>query len=239
MLLYTHHWAPSVGGVETITTTLAQGLATRMEAVGEDKINLTLVTQTPAGDMDDSLLPFRVVRRPKLGHLIRLVRSSDLIQAAGPALLPLVLGFLLRKPTVIEHHGFQAVCPNGQLHFQPTQQPCPGHFMAGRYQKCLSCNRKSVGLAKSFRMLLSTPVRRWLSNRAATNVMPTDWLASSLKSVRMKTIHHGITLSSALVTPANTSVVTFAFQGRLVTTKGVRVLLEAVGQLHQEGRDVL
>ena len=152
ILLYTHHWAPSVGGVETITTTLAQGLATRMQAVGEDKINLTLVTQTPAGDMDHSLLPFRVVRRPKLGHLIRLVRSSDLIQAAGPALLPLVLSFCCVNQPLSSITAFRlSVRMASSISSQPRNL-ARAISMAGRYQKCLSCNRMSAGLAKSFRI---------------------------------------------------------------------------------------
>jgi glycosyltransferase involved in cell wall biosynthesis len=52
----------------------------------------------------------------------------------------------------------------------------------------------------------------------------------------MKTIYHGLSLASPAVL-GNASVVTFAFQGRLVTTKGVRLLLEAAGQLHEEGRE--
>lgn len=235
LLLYTHDWAPSVGGVETIMASLADGLATRHQAPGENTIHVTLVTQTPASAMDDSALPFRVVRRPSVREMIRLVRSADVIHAAGPVLLPLVLALLLRKPIVVEHHGFQAVCPNGQLLFQPAQAPCPGHFMARRYHKCLACNRKSDGIVKSFRMLLLTPVRRWLTNRATINITPTNWLASTLKLNRMKTIHHGISPASPGVT-ANTSVVTFAFQGRLVTTKGIRLLLEAASMLHAEGR---
>lgn len=235
VLLYTHCWAPSVGGVETISMSLAEGFATRQPVSGEDAIHVTLVTQTPAGAMDDSHLPFRVVRRPALRDLIRLVRSADLIHVAGPALLPLFLSFFLRKPLVVEHHGFQAICPNGQLLFQPTQELCPVHFMARRYDKCLACNRRSGGLPQSFRMLLLTPVRRWFSNRASTNITPTNWLASMLKLNRMKTIHHGISPFSPVVL-GKTSVVTFAFQGRLVTTKGVRILLEAAGQLHDEGR---
>ena len=235
LLLYTHDWAPSVGGVETITASLAEGLATRQPATGEDAIRVTVVTQTLAGAMDDSLLPFRVVGRPSLREIIRLVRSAGLVQVAGPALLPLFFAFVLRTPVVVEHHGFQAVCPNGQLLFQPAQAPCPGHYMARRYHKCLACNRKSDGTAKSFRMLLLTPVRRWLTNRAIINITPTNWLASTLKLNRMKTIHHGISPAPPGVT-ANTSVVTLAFQGRLVTTKGTRLLLEAAGMLHAEGR---
>jgi len=235
LLLYSHYWTPSVGGVESITMSLAEGLAKWPPVPGGDLIRITVVTQTLAGVMDDSLLPFRVVRRPALRDLIRLIRTTDIVQVAGPALLPLVLAILFRKPVVVEHHGFQAICPNGQLLFQPVQAPCPGHFMARRYHKCLACNRKSVGPEKSLSMLLLTPLRRWLSNRATMNITPTDWLATMLRLNRMKSIYHGISPTPPVIA-VKASVVTFAFQGRLVTTKGLRVLLEAAAQLHEEGR---
>jgi glycogen(starch) synthase len=235
ILIYTHAFPPDVGGQETIVMDLARGIAQSTSSVSFETVELTIVTPVPANGMDDSVLPFRVVRQPSLRVLFRSFSSADLIHLAGPAFLPMILALLLRKPAVIEHHGFQAICPNGQLLFQPAQAPCPGHFMSRRYHKCLACNQKSVGLAKSLRMLLLTPMRRWLSNRASTNITPTGWLASLLKLNRMKMIHHGISPTSP-VAPGNPSVVTIAFQGRLVTTKGVRILLEAAGQLHDEGR---
>jgi glycogen synthase len=105
LLIYSHFFAPSIGGVETIVLSLVRGLAELRDAKGAREFEITLLTQTPVGDYDDSALPFRVVRQPSLLQLWQLIRESDLVHAAGPALAPLLLTRLARKPLVIEHHG--------------------------------------------------------------------------------------------------------------------------------------
>ena len=55
-------------------------------------------------------------------------RLKRVIHVAGPALSPLALGLLMRKPVAIKHHGFQAICPTGQLFMERTGAPCPGHY---------------------------------------------------------------------------------------------------------------
>jgi glycosyltransferase involved in cell wall biosynthesis len=237
ILLYTHSWAPSVGGVETVTMVLAQGLAEWEGTHSGEKVAITLVTQTPANGMDDSKFPFRVVRRPDFGELLRLIRDADVVHMAGPSLLPSAIAWLTRKPAVIEHHGFQTICPNGQLLYEPTQTPCPGHFIARRYGECIRCNAK-LGRLGSAKLWMLTFPRRWLSRRVSANVMPTSWLGSLLQLNRAKTIHHGLPAREA---PAprrvRSTVPVFVFLGRLVGTKGVRVLIEAAGLLLARHRE--
>lgn len=235
VLLYSEYFAPSSGGVETIVLELARGLAERAAAPpGCERIEITVVTGTRGNAAEDAALPFRVIRRPRLWRFIQLVRGADLVHVAGPALAPLALGFLLSKPVVLEHHGFQVACPNGQLFHEPDETLCPGHYMAGHYAKCVQCNTKITGLKKSLKLLLLTPVRRWLANRARVNITPTDWLAGTLKLKRMKTVNHGIPPGLAAISKAN-STTTFAYVGRLVTTKGVSLLLQATELLRKEG----
>jgi glycosyltransferase involved in cell wall biosynthesis len=157
-----------------------------------------------------------------------------LLHLAGPALVPLIFGLAMGKPVVVEHHGFQTICPNGQFFYAPHQRLCEGHYMAGRYAKCLRCNAPEAGLSGSAKLLLLTPFRRWLSNRVITNIAPTVWLASVLKLRRSKSVYHGLSVAGTnhSEVPARP---TFAFQGRLVSTKGAAVLLEAAKQLHAEG----
>jgi hypothetical protein len=52
ILLYSHDWAPSIGGVQTVTMSLARGLAEWHE--DEAAPQVTVVTATPAAGMDDS-----------------------------------------------------------------------------------------------------------------------------------------------------------------------------------------
>src|SRR6266850_113886 len=121
LLVYSHYFAPSVGGVESIVFSLASGLAGMRDSNGVPQFEITLVAQTPAGNYDDRGNAFHTVRRPSFAQLWQLVRSSDIVHVAGPALAPLFLGLLERKPVVVEHHGFQTICPNGQLLFEAAR----------------------------------------------------------------------------------------------------------------------
>src|ERR1700685_2319641 len=56
LLLYSHAFSPSVGGVETIVSTLARGLAKSNE--------VTVVTQTAAENFDTTSSAHRIVRQP-------------------------------------------------------------------------------------------------------------------------------------------------------------------------------
>src|SRR5262245_38881824 len=113
LLIYSHFFAPSVGGVETVVLSLARGLADLRNCRGQPQFQITLVTETPAGDFCDGDLPFPVIRRPGWIRLQSLIRKSDVVHLAGPTLAPLLLGYILLKPVVVEHHGFQTICPNG------------------------------------------------------------------------------------------------------------------------------
>ena len=228
LLIYSHYFAPSVGGVETIVQSLARGLAGLRDSSGENKFEVSLVTQTAAGSFDDGTLPFRVVRGPSLIHLWDLIRASDAVHVAGPAIAPVLLAILARKPVFIEHHGFQTICPNGQLLIEPAGVPCPGHFMAGRHRECLRCN-SGQGWFASRKLWLLTFARRFLCRRASVNIMPTAWLGDLLQLPKAVAIPHGLEIVTEPIarsaTRERTPVV--VFQGRLVTTKGVAVLFEA------------
>src|SRR6516165_252393 len=191
LLLYSHFFAPSVGGVETIVLSLAQGLTELRTPEGVNEFDLTLVTQTPGEGFDDHVLPFRVVRKPSLAQLLKMIRSSDIIHIAGPSLSPLLLGLLFRRPVVVEHHGFQTICPNGQLLIEPSGTPCPGHFMAGHHSECFRCNAAEGWLA-SRKLWLLTFVRRFLCKGVAANITPTQWLGGLLKLPNSETIFHGL-----------------------------------------------
>jgi glycosyltransferase involved in cell wall biosynthesis len=239
LLIYAHAWAPTVGGIQTITLGLARGLAQQTGSFPPAIVDVTLATTTPAAGMDDSALPFRVVRRPGPWQLFRMIRDADFLHVAGPCLLPLVFGWLLRKPRVVEHHGFQAICPNGLLLYQPTRTPCPGHFMAGRHLECLRCNR-GEGQWRSMKMWALTFVRRWLSAEAAANIVPTRWLGSLLQLPRTRLIYHGLPAPEAARRDAAEAcgahaLITFFFVGRLVSTKGLELLLRAAHQLRISG----
>jgi len=235
LLLYSHFFAPSVGGVETIVLSLARGLAGVRTADGLIEFDLTLVTETPRQDFDDSSLPFRVIRQPRLAELLKMIHSSDIVHIAGPSLVPLLLGWLSRKPIVVEHHGFQMICPTGQLLIEPSGTPCPGHFMAGRHLECLRCRSDNNRMA-SLKLWLLTFVRRFLISSAAANIMPTEWLSGLIHLPNAVSIPHGVEMPASNPETSRFRPPRIVFQGRLVTTKGLPVLLEAASILRAENR---
>jgi len=237
LLIYSHFFAPSIGGVETIVLVIARGLAELRDSNGAPQFEITLVTQTPLGDYGDSANPFPTIRRPGFTELWQLVRTTDVLHVAGPALTPLLLGLLAGKPCVVEHHGFQTICPNGQLLIEPAAAPCPGHFMAGRHAECLRCN-SNQGWAASYKLWISTFVRRFLSRRAAANISPTQWLGHLLQLPHVTAVPHGLEIIEPVSPPEPfPGRPVIAVQGRLVTTKGVRLLFEAARILGKQNRN--
>jgi glycosyltransferase involved in cell wall biosynthesis len=238
VLLYSHDWFPLVGGVQTVTLSLATGLAEWGETHTGESIDVVFVTQTPANGMDDSQFPFRVLRRPSRWELIRRIRSADVLHLAGPALLPLLFARLLGTPAVIEHHGYQSSCPNGLLLYAPDHTICPGHFMAGRYRKCVQCNAKDLGWIGSLRNLVSTFPRRWLCARAAGNIAVSRHVAMRIALPRTRTIYHGIHEASRVrpdPSAGSEDPLRIGYVGRLVREKGLPMLLDAVNQLAKAG----
>jgi glycogen synthase len=243
LLLYSHSFAPNVGGVETVVMSLARGLAELRTVNNRPLFDLTVATETPAGDFDDTSLPFTVVRHPGVLALRRLIGDADVIHLAGPVLLPLFLATLARKPVALEHHGYQAICPNGLLLHQPDGSICPGHFQAGHYGKCVSCQASQMSWFRSLMNVLLMFPRNALARRASRNLAITTHVLERHDLPRSQVIYYGIDDSSELPAPADQALpsplkkVTFAFVGRLVPEKGLPVLLAATTILHREGFD--
>lgn len=233
-MFYTHVFAPSVGGVETLILSLARALHGRATRSADEKLEVTVLTAQPAGDFDDRGLPFRVVREPGLGTIVAWFRRADIVHLAGPSFAPLLAALALRRRVIVSHHGFQAACPNGQFFYGPTAKLCSGHFRAGRHKECLECNA-GRGRWQSLIMWLATFPRRRLCQKATLNLVPTRWLGTVLELPRTAVVPHGVTgsgLSRAAESPTQPK---FSFVGRLVSTKGVAALLAAAQSLKAKG----
>ena len=233
LLIYSRFFAPSVGGVETFAMYMARGLAMTDSTQDASNFSVTIVTQTPGTEKDESAVPsFRIVRRPGLLDLWRLIGDAERILLVGPAILPLVFALIRRRILVVSHHGYQSICPNGMLFQFPVQACCPGHFAAGRYGECVKCNAPQESMAGSIKILLLTFVRRALCRLASSNVAVSQHVAMRIALPRSYVIRNGVPVmpppphlvagASPIQAPIN-----FAYVGRLVTEKGVSVLVHA------------
>lgn len=232
VLIYAHSFAPNIGGVETIVMLLARDLA-------ESGVQVALVTPTAGGAMGDEELPFKVIRKPGLAALVKLIWRTDVLHLAGPCFVPMMLGLVLRKPVAVEHHGYQSICPSGVLFLESSKSVCPDHFMAGRYQKCLQCNARTAGWARSAVKLLLTFARRWACRHVAKNIAVSNHVEKRLRLPNSEVILHGIqdgregrdrTIEGPATMPG-----CFAYAGRLVSEKGLETLLKAASRLNEEG----
>jgi len=228
ILIYGEYFLPVVGGVQTAMNLLAKGLValnSNPETRGtRGPIEVTLVTRTAAGEMDDSALQYRVVRQPGLWRLVKLIRQADVVHVAGPCLAPMAIAWLIRKPTIVEHHGYQAVCPNGLLFQEPERVVCPGYFQKKQYAKCVRCASATMGLAGGIRSVLLTFPRRWFSKKVATNIAISDHVARRLELPRSRTVYYGIEVPKLASIPnssARSGRLEIAYVGRLVAEKGL------------------
>jgi glycosyltransferase involved in cell wall biosynthesis len=242
LLIYSHYFAPSVGGVETIVESLARGLTGYQESNGSTEFEAVVVTNTAAGTFDDHALPFPVVRNPSLFELLRLVRRTQVLHLAGPAFLPLVLARIFRKPTVVEHHGYQAICLNGALLHEPDRAVCPGHFQAGRLGECFRCQRSELSSSlKSLWRLVLTKSRNALC-RHVENVPVTYHVQKRLGLPNSRVIYHGIedvlmARTACLPRSIPPTKLCFAYVGRFVSEKGILTLLNAAARLQEQGHE--
>ncbi len=151
------------------------------EDTGLGQNEVTVATRTAANGMDDSTVPYRVVRQPGFQRLVKLIRESDVVHVAGPCLTPMAIAWLIGKPIVVEHHGYQAICPTGGLFHEPSRTTCPGYFGAEQYGKCFGCASESRSFFGAIRAIALTFPRRWLCNKVPANITISDHVATRLE----------------------------------------------------------
>ena len=243
LVLYSHTFAPNIGGIETITASLARGMA-KLSAAGHAlKPEVTVVTHTPAVGLDDAKFPFPLVREPGFLALAKLIREADVVHIAGPALAPMFLSRWFGKPHVVEHHGYQAICPNGILLEQPATNVCPGHFQARRYRKCVKCESQEMSWLRALLKVLQNIPRYFLSKSAAANIAVSQYAANRVALPHTIVVYHGLqcdSLQASQCAPSassKSSKIRFGCVGRFVPEKGISVLLDAAQRLRTQRQD--
>jgi glycosyltransferase involved in cell wall biosynthesis len=116
---------------------------------------------------------------------------------------------------------------------------CPGYFKQRRYDMCVRCNAISRGWGNSLRDLILTFPRRWMCQKATRNIAVTEHVLKRIDLPRTEVVYHGIadrvgfSLEPSLETDGKPMQI--GYVGRLVTEKGLPVLLRAAKRLDTEG----
>ena len=246
ILIYSSLWAPSVGGVQSVTNTLARGLAAQSDKDDSDEVEVTVATPSLGVGPGSANEPLRIAGDAGFFRLVRLIRKSDIVHLAGPALLPLLLAWFFRKKAVILHHGYQAVCPDGALVHFVDQRVCCNSFASGDVSDCVRCRTAKVGWLRGLISVALAYPRLWLCQRVAANIAVSEHVSARLGLPRTTTIYNapGGRSKSRFVEFARPEPIAnyglesdpplFAFIGRLTSEKGVSVLLHAAAALAAE-----
>jgi glycosyltransferase involved in cell wall biosynthesis len=105
ILVSSHAFAPSLGGIETVTALLAE------EFVKADH-SVVIVTQS-AGESDQTQSGARIVRGASLQQLVGLVKWCDVFWHNNLSIRTMWPGLLLGKPLVVTHSGSYCRRPVG------------------------------------------------------------------------------------------------------------------------------
>lgn len=97
ILIYSHAFYPSTGGLETVISILAHEFVYQGHEV-------KLVTQTPATNTNSFFFPFEVIRRPGSQHLLKLTHWCDVYFQANISLRGIGSLLISPKPWVVAHN---------------------------------------------------------------------------------------------------------------------------------------
>ena len=224
VLLYSHAFSPSLGGVETVSLALANGFLA-------NGVECKVVTQSPASPDDAGSFPFEVVRQPGRQQSRALVAWADVVlfNGASLALQPWVI--LARKPFVWVHVGYQAACIDGLGWVDNAPAPIAPlasiRFHARR-------SGWGFGLKEGAKLLLRRAVATFVVDR---NVAITRWMDKALPLPRQVHIYNPFPIEQFRGADNPSAAFDFFYMGRMVQEKGVDVLLRAFAEVRRRRPD--
>jgi glycosyltransferase involved in cell wall biosynthesis len=216
ILLYTKAFHPMVGGIETVSATLAELL---------NKLGQQCEVLTPVENPEPDSFNYMVHRQPGFLKTIKLVFKADLVISKGASLAMVPYCMLLAKPFVWIHSGYQASCVDGLGWVDGEPSPLtPRASLAFHYRRS--------GLLYTAKAAFKLFVRRFACKHIVDmNVAVSDWVAMRQPFRKQVRIHNPFPIYrfASNAPPAPGPTYQFLYLGRLVSEKGVGTLIKALG----------
>lgn len=225
VLLYSHCFWPSLGGIERVSQLLAEALSARGHRVD-------LVTASPGADPAwDRAQPYRLWRRPSLPRLLALIARAEVVHGNGASFAAVLPALLLRRPALWTHTAWQLLSVDGLGWADGSPTPLSPDASLAFYRARL----QSLAWARQWLLL---HLRRRVAGRLDANVAISRWMAQRQPVPRLQLIPNPVALPAYPWSEPADRPVPLLFLGRLVSEKGLDLLLRALSTL-AEGPDLL
>ena len=217
ILLYSSVFFPSLGGIETITATLAENLT----LLGHQCI---VVTETPSNE--NQIFGYKVIRQPRWKERLNLTRECDIVHSNGASVAMYPYARLSNKPFVWTHNGYQVSCVDGLgwVDGKPTPMT-PLASLAYHFRK----KGWIYGLKESIKL----GIRRYVANHVELNIAATHWVAKRqpLRNQIVAYTPYPINRFKSVNNINSNWKYDFIYVGRLVSEKGLPELINAFNLL--------
>ena len=222
ILLYSSVFWPSLGGIETVTATLAEQIVRAGHLC-------TVITETPLGVEKELTDEYPIVRQPTWHERWQFVKGCDLVHANGASVALYPFARMTKTPFIWTYNGYQVSCVDGLGWVDGERAPI-SPLASLRY------HLTKRGIVFTFQEAVKLAFRRYVAHQVNLNVAGTKWVAKRQPLKRQVVAYNPYPIHrfQAAKDYVSETHYEFIYVGRLVSEKGLPELIEAMHLLTTE-----